>query len=70
MKRSRTEVRETFEHFDEDDNGRIDREEFAAVMAALDAGMSEDELEVGFSEIDTDHNGTIDFDEFYDWFSE
>mgnify|MGYP006309173809 CR=1 FL=1 len=69
MEHSRAEVRETFDHFDEDDNGEIDREEFADLMAALSADMSEDELDVGFAAIDTDGSGLIDFDEFYEWFS-
>ncbi len=61
------EVKETFEHFDDDDNGTIDREEFAQVMEALGAGMSEAELEVGFEAIDTDRSGEIDFEEFAEW---
>ncbi len=65
----RQEVRETFDHFDEDDNGYIDREEFAEIMQALGTDMSEAELNIGFDSVDTNHNGEIDFDEFYAWWS-
>ena len=64
------EVRETFEHFDGDDNGQIDREEFAKVMDALGADMTEDELDVGFDVIDSDQSGEIDYDEFVEWWNE
>ena len=62
-----SELRENFEHFDADDNGEIDREEFAGLMEALGAGMSEAELDMGFETIDTDGSGTIEFDEFESW---
>ena len=38
------ELEETFEHFDDDGDGSIDRDEFADVMDALGADMSSDEL--------------------------
>ncbi len=65
----REQIREEFDHFDRDKNGRIDRAEFAELMRTLDADMSDEELTVGFDAIDTDGNGTIDFDEFVDWWS-
>lgn len=70
MSYSSTELEETFDHFDGDDNGRIDREEFGSLMEALAAGMTEAEIDLGFSEIDTDGNGTIEFDEFERWWQE
>lgn len=66
----REELKETFEHFDGDDNGLIDRDEFADVMDALGADMSEAELDVGFDAIDTDRSGEIDFDEFVEWWND
>lgn len=66
----RQELEETFHHFDEDNNGQIDRDEFAQVMDALGADMTEDELDVGFSIIDTDGSGEIDFDEFTEWWDD
>ncbi len=64
------ELKENFEHFDGDDNGKIDREEFRELMEALGADMTEDELEIGFDAIDTNRNGEIDFDEFSSWWNE
>ena len=61
------EIQETFDYFDGDDNGSIDRKEFAKVMDALGADMSEDELDFGFEVIDGDASGEIDFDEFSEW---
>jgi calmodulin len=66
----RAELRENFDHFDGDDNGRIDRQEFAQLMAALDAEMSEEDLDIGFGIIDTDGSGQIDFGEFAAWWEE
>lgn len=70
MSYSSEELEETFDHFDDDDNGSIDREEFGNLMDALGADMSDSELDFGFSVIDTDDNGTIDFGEFEEWWQE
>ena len=64
------ELAETFEHFDDDSDGSIDRQEFKKLMEALGAEMSEAELEIGFEPIDTDESGEIDFDEFSEWWDE
>jgi Ca2+-binding EF-hand superfamily protein len=64
---SEQELREAFDHFDENDNGELDRQEFGQVMAAFGAEMNEQELKIGFEEIDTDGSGAIDFDEFWSW---
>lgn len=61
------EIREIFEHFDGNDDGRIVRPEFARLMDALGADMPEAELDVGFDLIDADDNGEIDFQEFAIW---
>jgi Ca2+-binding EF-hand superfamily protein len=61
------ELREIFEHFDKDHNGVIDRQEFAELLAALSAGMSKAEADVGFREVDTNKNGVIEFREFVRW---
>ncbi len=61
------ELRETFDFYDKDSNGVIDREEFGSLCEALGAGFSYDEIVIGFTEIDTDGNGTIEFDEFSEW---
>ena len=64
------ELKATFDHFDGDDNGKIDREEFEGLMEALGADMTEDELVIGFEAIDTDRSGEIDFDEFSSWWDD
>jgi calmodulin len=64
------ELREAFNQFDQDGSGAIDRQEFAELMESLDAGMSDDELEIGFSEVDRDGNGTIEFGEFLTWWQD
>ncbi|MCK5797631.1 MAG: EF-hand domain-containing protein [Deltaproteobacteria bacterium] len=63
-----TELKETFDHFDKDGNGIIDRDEFRQLMQdGLNAEMAPEELDLGFSLIDKDGNGTIEFDEFSAW---
>ncbi|WP_149359429.1 EF-hand domain-containing protein [Lolliginicoccus suaedae] len=61
------ELRESFDQFDKDDNGQIDRSEFAELVAILDPGMPEEQVSIGFGEIDSDSNGAIDFAEFAEW---
>jgi Ca2+-binding EF-hand superfamily protein len=65
-----SELRETFDHFDRDDNGKIDREEFGELLDALDADMTEEDKDVGFDIIDTNHNQQIEFGEFLAWWGE
>lgn len=65
---SSEELRETFDHFDVNGDGKIDLTEFTQLMAALDAAESEDELVIGFQAIDADGNGQVEFDEFASWF--
>lgn len=69
MNREReNELRATFNHFDRDGNGRIDRGEFEQLIRALGGSLSSEELEQGFAAIDGDGNGTVDFAEFLAWF--
>lgn len=63
------ELEASFDHFDTDNNGRIDLHEFLALMAALDEDMSTAEARLGFSEVDGDHDGSIDLDEFIQWWT-
>ena len=64
------ELRETFDHFDRDNNNMIDRTEFAELLEALGADMSEEETQVGFDVIDSNHNGKIEYREFRVWWGE
>jgi Ca2+-binding EF-hand superfamily protein len=60
-------LREDYEHFDSDSDGRLEYGEFARFLAVLRSGVSEQEQRLGFHEIDEDRDGTIDFDEFLEW---
>lgn len=61
------EIRETFDYFDDDGNGTIEKAEFIKLLDALGADMEPDEIEIGFDVIDSDDNQHIDFEEFIGW---
>jgi Ca2+-binding EF-hand superfamily protein len=61
------ELEETFAYNDANNDGKIEYQEFLAMLDALEAGMKADEARVGFDEIDTDNDGSIELDEFIDW---
>ena len=60
-------VQNTFNRFDADHNGFIDETEFAQVLRALGAAISDDEAYTAFQAIDINGNGRIDFGEFDSW---
>lgn len=64
------ELREIFDHYDKDGNGRIDRSEFASLMMALGGAADPDEAAIGFQEIDGDRSGSVDFKEFASWWED
>jgi calmodulin len=61
------ELRETYDHYDANRDGLIQKAEFAELCLALDEDMPEDDIDTGFEVVDTDGNGVIDFVEFRDW---
>lgn len=61
------ELKENFDHFDADDNGRIDRVEFKRLMQVLAGATPEADLDFGFDIVDADEDGRIDFYEFARW---
>ena len=63
------EIREIFSHFDKNGDGVIERNEFATLLAALDASVEPEEIQAGLDALDDNRNGLIDFDEFVDWWS-
>lgn len=64
------ELREAFDYNDRDKDGRIQLDEFSAMLDELEADMSPTDIEIGFKDIDTNDDGLIDFDEFVAWWSE
>ncbi|MBO6938274.1 MAG: EF-hand domain-containing protein [Deltaproteobacteria bacterium] len=61
------ELRETFDHFDTDGNGVIDRHEFRELLKSLDPGFNEDDVVMGLKVLDANENDVIDWEEFRDW---
>lgn len=64
------ELKESFDYNDANGDGRIEFDEFVAMLRGLDAEGSRDEARVGFDSVDGDRDGAIDFDEFVAWWSE
>ena len=64
------ELREAFDYNDRDGDGRIQLDEFSALLDELEADMSAAEVEIGFKDIDTNDDGLVDFQEFVAWWGE
>jgi calmodulin len=64
------ELREAFDYNDRDGDGRIQVDEFSAMLDELEAGMTDSDIEIGFKDIDTNDDGLIDFQEFVAWWAE
>jgi len=64
------ELRETFNHFDLDGNGRMDTKELANLLTSLGGDDAADGLDAAIAALDSDGNGTIEFDEFVEWWTE
>ena len=64
------ELRENFEHFDRNNDGRLDLAEFGELMTALGALEPGESATMGFQAIDTDRSGLVEFDEFVRWFAQ
>ena len=59
----------TFERFDADGNGVLDRGEFKRMCRSIKLDAKPKQLEEYFKEIDTDKSGEIDFEEFAIWYA-
>ena len=64
------ELRQSFDACDSNGDGWIMSHEFAALLKALDADLSEDECLLAFEATDDDGDGSISFEEFMGWWSE
>ena len=58
------EIRQTFQLFDNNNDGTIDQEELGDVFRSLGQHYTEAELREMIAEIDTDQSGSIEFSEF------
>jgi|TARA_R100000005_G_scaffold79178_4_gene46366 Ca2+-binding EF-hand superfamily protein len=67
---SEQELRENFDHFDRNGDGKIELKEFAALLEGLDALEPGEDPQVGFRAIDSDGSGVVEFDEFVAWFQD
>lgn len=70
MTKSLEEIKETFDYFDKDKNGSIDRDEFVQLLSALGVDYEEEEINAGWDILDTNRNGLIDYDEFINWWQD
>ena len=64
-----TDVRQLFQDFDKDGNGRIDLVEFRQLVEKLGMPLDRGEAERLFDEIDEDETGLIDYEEFHTWYT-
>jgi len=58
------ELKEAFDVFDKDGNGKITAAELAETMKALGENLSHEDIEFMMSEVDQNNDKEIDFDEF------
>ena len=58
------EIKQTFDLFDKDKSGSIDRQELGEVFKSLGQHYTDQELQEMIDEIDDDGNGAIEFAEF------
>ena len=61
-------IREKFIHFDMDQSGYLDEQEFSMMIDSLCIPMTPEQKKDAFNQIDTDSNGGVSFDEFHMWY--
>jgi calmodulin len=66
---SAQELQDNVDHFDTDNDGRIDLPEFARLMQALDGAASGGDLSIGFQAVATNGGGQVESSEFSDRFA-
>ncbi|OMP11507.1 Calcium-binding EF-hand [Corchorus capsularis] len=57
-------MKQVFQKYDKNGDGKISREELISIMAALDSPPTPEEVDRMMSEMDKDGNGYVDLDEF------
>jgi len=61
------EVKEIFDHYDRDGDGRIAARELARICEALGMEMEEHDLKVALLDVDRDADGKVAWEEFKAW---
>ena len=54
------ELQQDFARVDRNGDGHVNYEEFKELLEGLEAGMTEEEMQIGFRELDTNRDGLID----------
>ena len=62
-------LRESFDSFDLNHDGRLTLGEFIRFMEDLDENLTAEDCQIGFDEIDGNRDGAIEFDEFAAWWT-
>ena len=62
-------LRDRFDGFDRDANGRIDEAELALLLDALGVGYTDAQVHATFTSLDEDGSGQIEFAEFSAWWT-
>lgn len=62
-----SELKQSFDYNDLDQDGAIGLAEFVSMLSELDAQTSFDEAKLGFEAIDINNDGSIQFEEFVEW---
>lgn len=62
-------ARNTFNKFDKDSSGLIDKKEFELLLEALGAKFTDEEINLALLELDNDNSGEISKDEFIAWWT-
>jgi len=60
-------LRDRFERYDTDRNGKIDEAEMGRLLDELGAGFTDAQLRAAFTSIDVNGSGQIDLEEFRAW---
>ena len=63
-------LRERFDGYDKNGDGRLEPSEFAQLLDELGAGYEEAQVKSAFESLDADHDGAIGFAEFSSWWAD
>ena len=66
--RKEARIKEKFNHFDMDQSGFLDEEEFGWMLDSLCVPMSKEQRKDAFVRLDIDGSGGVDWEEFYAWY--